>query len=71
MAHKRSTSLEQGELWSVAQVSIALKRTRDCLYKWRKAGKGPAYIKIGSQIWYPKDQLDAYLNSGLTLTRES
>src|SRR6202167_4719868 len=33
------------------------------LADWRSQGKGPAYFKTGRKIWYPKDRVDAWLES--------
>lgn len=33
------------------------------LAKWRCAGTGPAFIRIGNKIFYEESALDAYLQS--------
>jgi hypothetical protein len=33
------------------------------LAKWRHFGGGPAYVRIGSRIFYEKTALDAYIAS--------
>ena len=33
------------------------------LAKWRHFGGGPAYVRIGSRIFYEKSALDAYIAS--------
>jgi hypothetical protein len=43
------------------QVAAALNRTRRSLSGWRRAGQGPAFVKIGPTILYPKDGLTAWL----------
>jgi excisionase family DNA binding protein len=32
------------------------------LEQWRYQGKGPAYLKVGRQVRYRRDDLDAWLN---------
>jgi hypothetical protein len=33
------------------------------LAKWRCRGEGPAYVKIGSRVYYEESALDAYIAS--------
>ena len=41
------------------------------LRQWRSDCRGPSYHKKGRQIMYQKNDLDAWLASGRTLTAES
>jgi predicted DNA-binding transcriptional regulator AlpA len=44
----------------VPAVCKRLKRTRMTLDRWRKAGNGPACVKIGGHWFYPLNHLEAY-----------
>jgi predicted DNA-binding transcriptional regulator AlpA len=57
---------------SDAAVYLGLKETKSTLSKWRMAGTGPAYIKIGKRkIAYRKEDLDNYLIQCRKNTSES
>lgn len=47
------------------QVSEILGVTKTTLYMWRRAGKGPAFVKDGddenSRIYYPYQDLQAWI----------
>jgi hypothetical protein len=32
---------------------------------WRSSGKGPAYLKVGSKIFYLRTQLDTFIESSV------
>jgi excisionase family DNA binding protein len=34
------------------------------LYLWRKRGRGPAWIRVGTRYRYSKDALEAFLQRG-------
>jgi len=46
-----------------AEMAATLDRTRRSLSGWRRAGQGPAWVKIGPTILYPKEGLAAWLQS--------
>lgn len=41
--------------------------TRSTVEAWRKRGQGPAYIRLGNRVLYPREAVAAYLKS---ITRE-
>ena len=41
--------------------------TRLTVEAWRKRGQGPAYIRLGNRVLYPREAVSAYLRS---ITRE-
>ena len=41
--------------------------TRLTVEAWRKRGQGPAYIRLGNRVLYPREAVAAYLKS---ITRE-
>ena len=41
--------------------------TRVTVEAWRKRGQGPAYIRLGNRVLYPREAVSAYLRS---ITRE-
>jgi hypothetical protein len=46
-----------------AETAAALNRTRRSLSGWRRAGQGPAWVKIGPTILYPKAGVQKWLES--------
>jgi hypothetical protein len=46
-----------------AEAAAVLNRTRRALSGWRRAGHGPAWVKIGPTVLYPKDGLKAWLEA--------
>ncbi len=53
------------------QAAEYLSKKPGTLRQWRSDCKGPAYHKKGRQILYKKSDLDAWLESGRTITVES
>lgn len=37
--------------------------TRGTVEAWRKRGQGPAYIRLGNRVLYPRDAVSEYLRS--------
>ncbi|PYX70389.1 MAG: hypothetical protein DMG72_18870 [Acidobacteria bacterium] len=33
------------------------------LADWRSQGKGPAYLKAGRRVWYPKDHVERWMQA--------
>lgn len=42
------------------QAANYLGKTPEILKQWRFKGRGPAYVKRGGRIFYPKADLDAF-----------
>ncbi|MGO4551258.1 helix-turn-helix transcriptional regulator [Lysobacter sp. 2RAF19] len=41
--------------------------TKSTVEAWRKRGQGPAYIRLGNRVLYPREAVSEYLRS---ITRE-
>lgn len=52
MSQKLLSETQVSELWGIARVT---------LQSWRYAGKGPAFIKLGSRVFYRPAALEAFL----------
>lgn len=48
---KHFSSSELAERWGV---------TEDCLQRWRSAGIGPVYLKLGGRVVYRIEDIEAY-----------
>jgi excisionase family DNA binding protein len=46
------------------QAARRLGITSATLYRWRKIGEGPTYIRVGHQIRYSVADLDAFVDAG-------
>lgn len=51
------------ELLSIDDLADATGVSRSGLAKWRAAGTGPAYIKLGRAVRYCRSDVDAWLAS--------
>lgn len=51
------------ESWSEAEFGEQIGRKPRTLKLWRSLGTGPAFIRIGSEVRYPKAQAKAWLAS--------
>jgi hypothetical protein len=49
------------ELTKPADVATELHVTVNTLANWRCLRKGPAFVKVGAKVLYPRDGLDAWL----------
>ena len=45
--------------------------TRDALRKWRREGRGPAYIRFNRSVRYRVSDLDAWLDAHRVETRDA
>jgi hypothetical protein len=52
-----------GDFLSEDEAAAELRQAKRTLRKWRTAGTGPAYTKIGREILYPRANLVAWVNS--------
>ena len=41
------------------------------LAKWRHFGEGPAYVKVGSRVFYDRADLDAFIDAGRRTSTKS
>lgn len=49
------------ELKNTAQAGEHLKTEKKTLENWRSQGRGPAFVKIGSRVFYRVRDLDAFI----------
>jgi len=49
--------------YTVAELAKLLRVTPRTLQQWRKDRSGPTFVRIGNQIRYPVDRVEAYLES--------
>lgn len=45
------------------QVALVLDVSIRTLARWRAAGNGPAFVKVGNRIGYPRESLVEYVAS--------
>ncbi|WP_321336507.1 helix-turn-helix domain-containing protein [Breoghania sp.] len=50
------------ELMTVEEAATALRHSRHTLNRWRGAGTGPAFRKIGGRIFYTKADVESYID---------
>jgi Helix-turn-helix domain len=58
-----STPRVLGSFLTEGEAAAELHQAVRTLRKWRTAGTGPAHVKIGREILYPRDNLLAWVNS--------
>jgi excisionase family DNA binding protein len=61
---RNSTARTAPKLMDAEQAAKMLGVTTTTLYRWRKLGQGPSYIRVGIQIRYSADDLDAFIAAG-------
>lgn len=52
-----------GELFNETEVAKKLRVSLACLRRWRLEKRGPVFIKIGSLVRYPQEELDSWIHS--------
>lgn len=57
------------ELATPPEAAAFLRTTVNTLRWWRQQGTGPAYVKSGARILYPRESLHAWLASGEETTQ--
>jgi excisionase family DNA binding protein len=50
-------------LLTETEVAQRLKVSLACLRRWRLENRGPSFLKVGSLVRYPVDELDSWLRS--------
>src|ERR1017187_6944458 len=56
------TSLRDG-LLSPEDLAQNLGLSPATLADWRSQGKGPAYLKAGRRVWYPRDHVEHWMRT--------
>jgi excisionase family DNA binding protein len=57
----RRSFVEMTPLMTPTEVSEVLIVPEATLAKWRYEGTGPAYIRVGKHVRYPKDKFEEWL----------
>ena len=72
-----ATSIEEApvssfraDLMSPQELADDLGLSLATLADWRSQGRGPAYLKVGRKIWYPRNRVENWLQSRLKETTE-
>ena len=52
-----------GTLLTEAEVAGQLRVSLACLRRWRLERRGPGFVKVGSLVRYPAEQLDRWIES--------
>ena len=55
------SSSEDIELLNTYEVARYLNMSPGSLANWRSAGRGPAYIKLGSKVMYQKTDIERFI----------
>src|SRR5437867_2957454 len=53
----------RGGLLSPVELAQNLELSPATLADWRAQGKGPAYLKTGRRIWYPKSEVEKWMRA--------
>src|SRR5215813_14761451 len=62
-------TLREG-LLSPEELSQNLGLALATLASWRSRGMGPAFVKVGRKIWYPRDRVESWLANQLQETEQ-
>lgn len=60
-----------GEMLTTEEVAVRLRVTAWTVKAWRRAGKGPAFLKIGGRIYYDPAALRQYMAAGEDFERSA
>ena len=52
-----------GPLLTELEVAERLRVSLACLRRWRLERRGPRFLKVGSLVRYPREELDRWINS--------
>lgn len=52
-----------GTLMTEPEVAERLRVSLACLRRWRLERRGPRFLKVGSRVRYPAEELDRWLES--------
>ena len=52
-----------GALLTEPEVAELLRASLACLRRWRLESRGPRFVKVGSLVRYPTDELDRWIGS--------
>ena len=52
-----------GALFTEAEVADRLRVSLACLRRWRLERRGPRFVKLGTLVRYPAEELDRWLES--------
>jgi hypothetical protein len=49
------------EFQTTEQAAATLRLKPKTLHNWRSQGRGPTFVKLGSRVFYPTHDLEAYV----------
>jgi excisionase family DNA binding protein len=52
-----------GLLLTESEVAARLRVSLACLRRWRLEGRGPRFVKVGSRVRYPSEELDGWIQA--------
>lgn len=61
--HQRTETNVPSTMLTEAQLAERLGLSRPTLRRWRRAGGGPTWLRLGARVLYPVAGLDAWLAS--------
>jgi len=52
-----------GMLLTESEVAARLRVSLACLRRWRLEGRGPRFVKVGSRVRYPSEELEGWIET--------
>lgn len=52
-----------GTLLTESEVAQRLRVSLACLRRWRLERRGPRFVKVGSRVRYPSEELDGWIET--------
>ena len=56
-------------LLSTKEAAAYLTASASTLYRWRRAGEGPEYFRVGGILRYRRSDLDSFLQNNTTKSK--
>lgn len=63
-----SNSQNDSPLLSVDEAAAYLRLSKATLSRMRKENNGPQYVKLGHRVLYRKSELDAFIDSNVSVS---
>ena len=60
--------IQTKKLLTTEEAGLYLDLVPVTLDRWRPKGRGPRYVKIGSNVRYPREELDKFLKENMVET---
>lgn len=71
MGHAAAAALEVAERMNVQRAASYLSIAKSTLDKMRGDGRGPRYLRLGTRVYYRREDLDEYLRGRIVETTDS